>query len=903
MDEHPWGPAGSVARSPSGSTSRFRSAGVAGTDVRGLTAEQAAARLAHDGPNSVPKAKPPSFASRIAHQLTDPLVLLLLVALAVTLVIGDVADATIIGLVIAVNTAIGVTQEARADKAIAALDAMAAPTARVVRDGVDEIVPATDLVVGDLVRLEAGDVVPADLDLHIAHRLAFDEAALTGESVPVGKNPGEEALAGTVVVTGRAAGVVSRTGKRSALGRIAAAVARTRPGPTPLQRRLAGLSRVLGLVVVALSAVVFAIGVVQGTPAVAMAIAAVSLVVAAVPESLPAVVTVALALGARRMAAHKAIPRRLHAVETLGSVTVVASDKTGTLTEGRMVVQRAIDASGETFDIDGRGYEPEGTISAPGGGGVPDSVLDLARAAVLCADATVLPPTPEHPDWRPAGDPMEAALYAFAARVGLTPDKERKQWARIDEIPFDSETRRMSTLHAGPDGRVLVACKGAPEAVLVTSVVDEVPGGVREAAAGLAERGLRVIAVAAREYPAADASGQRARGAEPAGLRYLGLVGIGDRVREQAAATADEFEQAGIRLLLITGDHPGTATAVGAQVGIWRPGEPFHTGDGIRTEGPPVGGAAGSEDVSAEARSAREGSDHGVERVRVFARIAPERKLEIISALRQRGHVVAMTGDGVNDAPALRRADIGVAMGNGTEVARQASDLVLVDENLATMAHAVSEGRRIYDNIRRFLHYGLSGGFAELLVMLAGPFVGLPLPLLPAQILWINLLTHGIPGVALGAEPASEGTMRRPPRPPQESVLGAGLAKAVGWTGLGIAVVALGVGLLASAYGRPWQSMLFLVLGLGQLGVALAVRAPRTPGGDRNPMLGWAVALSAGLMVAGVTVPVLRDLLGTGPLSFTDWAWCVGAALLPGLGLLAAKRVSGRPAAAPVGAG
>jgi Ca2+-transporting ATPase len=571
-------------------------------------------------------------------------------------------------------------------------------------------------------------------------------------------------------------------------------------------------------------------------------------------------VTVALALGARRMAAQHAIPRRLHAVETLGSVTVVASDKTGTLTEGRMSVQSAVDACGDAYTVEGHGYEPAGLVQGPGGGAIPDRLRELARAVVLCADATVLAPDAEHPEWRPAGDPMEAALVAFAARCGLTPAKEREEWQRVDEIPFDAGTRRMSTAHVSRDGRGLVVCKGAPEVVLTEGVVEWVPPGSREAAADLAERGLRVLAVAAGE----DA--RLTRTAEAVGLRYLGLVAIGDRVRDEAAATARAFERAGIRLLLVTGDHPGTATAVGAEVGIWRPGDVVHNGDATTS------------------------TVEAAEDVRVFARVAPERKLDLIHALRRCGHVVAMTGDGVNDAPALRRADIGVAMGSGTEVARQAADLVLMDDNLATMAVAVREGRRSYANIRRFLHYALAGGTAELLVMLAGPLMGLALPLLPAQILWINLLTHGIPGVALGAEPASANTMRRAPRPPQESVLGAGLATAIAWTGLGLAAVALGVGVFAAHHDRPWQSMLFLVLGLGQLGVALAVRARRTPGGDRNPALGAAVALSALLLLAGVTLPPLRDLLGTTALSLTDWAWCAGLSVLPGLGVLAVRR-------------
>ncbi|MBO4208768.1 cation-translocating P-type ATPase [Micromonospora echinofusca] len=834
----------------------------------GLSAAEAAARLRVDGPNAVSAPVRRHLAVRVLRQLTDPLVALLLAAAVVTTVLGDYPDTAVIVLVVLVNTVIGVVQEIRADRAIAALDGLAAPTARVVRDGVDLVVPAAELVRDDLVRIEAGDVVPADLLLTDASRLQLDESALTGESVPVGRDTGDEAAAGTVVTTGRGTGTVRRTGADSALGRITALVGSTRPGPTPLQRRLSGLGRVLGLAAVTLSALVFTIGVLGGQPVVEMAVTAVSLVVAAVPESLPAVVTLALALGARRMAASRAIPRRLHAVETLGSVTVIASDKTGTLTEGRMAVQQAVTADDVRWAVTGVGYDPQGEVrraDAPQGGTpvVPDELRRLARAVLLCNDAALTPPDDDRPGWGAVGDPLEAGLLAFAARCGLDPTATRAAWPRVAEHPFDQANRRMTTVHRACAGGYLVVCKGAPENVLVAPVVeatDEELARWRVRAQELAAQGLRVLAVATA------LTGQAPDPAAPVGLRPVGLVGVGDPLREGAPVIAGHFDDAGVRLVLITGDHPATATAIAGRLGLWRDGDPVVHGDGAA--------------VPEHADTAR-----------VFARTQPEQKLDIIAALQSRGHVVAMTGDGVNDAPALRRADIGVAMGGGTEVARQAADLVLVDDNLGTVAAAIGEGRRIYDNIRRFLRYALAGGVAEVAVMLLGPLFGLPVPLLPAQILWVNLLTHGLPGVALGAEPAEEGTLRRPPRSPQESVLGAGLARDILLTGGLIAAVVLAAGVVAARFDRPWQSMVFVVLGLAQLGVALAVRAPRPAGATGgNRALLAAVALSAALQLAGVLLPPLRHLLGTEALTAAELLGCALVSVLPGLVLVLTRR-------------
>jgi Ca2+-transporting ATPase len=833
---------------------------------RGLGAAEAAARLAANGPNAVPAPPPRRLAARVGRQLADPLVALLIVAAVVTTALGDLPDTLIIVLVVVVNTLIGVVQEVRADRAIAALDRMAAPTARVVRDGADAVVPAADLVCDDLVRLEAGDIVPADLRLVEAYRVTVDESALTGESLPVHRGTGDELSAGTVLTTGRATAVVVRTGPDSALGRIAELVTRTRPGPTPLQRRIAGLGRILGVTAVALSGVVFALGVLSGQPLTRMAITAVSLVVAAVPESLPAVVTLALALGARRMARTRAIPRRLHAVETLGSVTVIASDKTGTLTEGRMTVQRAVTADGAQWTVTGTGYAPDGEIWRDGEPAAATADLTrLARDGLLCNDASLTPPDDDHRDWGAVGDPMEAALVTFAARCGHGSDTVRSAAPRVAEHPFDQANRRMTTVHRTADRSYLTVRKGAPENVL-DRVTDR---ALLDAAAELAADGLRVLAVA--EAVTATAPDPL----EPGELCAVGVVGIGDPLRSSARDTVAAFDAAGVRLLLITGDHPATAAAIGGRLGILDEGDEVARGD--------------TDELTPER----------IERTRVFARTQPEQKLDIIFGLQQRGEVVAMTGDGVNDAPALRRADIGVAMGGGTEVARQAAELVLVDDNLGTVGAAIGEGRRIYDNIRRFLRYALSGGVAELLIMLAGPLLGMPLPLLPGQILWINLLTHGVPGVALGAEPAEAGVLRRSPRSPQESVLGDGLLRSVLLGGVCIAAVVLGAGVIARELGLPWQSVVFVVLGLAQLGVALAVRAQPDAGTPQNVSLLAAVAVSGVLQVAGVLVGPLQTLLGTEALSATELLAFAAVAAIPGLVLRLMRRQTGTPQTGP----
>jgi P-type Ca2+ transporter type 2C len=844
--------------------------------LAGLTQAEAARRLAEDWPNLVEGAPAAPWWRRVLQQLRDPLIVVLLVAAALTVATGDFSDTVVIAFVIVVNTSVGVAQEVRAERAVAALSAMSAPSATVVRDGRVRSLPARDLVVGDLVVLAEGDVVPADGRVREAVLLLVDESSLTGESVPVDKAAeGEESRqvlsAGTTVLRGRGRFAVTATGADSALGRIAALLT-TSTGLTPLQRRLAGFGRVLAAVTVVLCAVVLATGLVRGQPFELMAVTAISLAVAAVPESLPAVVTLALALGARRMADRNAIVRRLPAVETLGSVTVIASDKTGTLTGGRMTAERLWTPAGEAT-VEGEGYAPTGRVLREGARVGAETAPDLARllrVAMLCNDAALQPPARLHGQWTAVGDPTEAALLTAGARLGLDRTALDEESPRIDEIPFESSRRRMTTMHRAAAGsEVTIACKGAPEVLLSPQVLEDEPGVLQQAveqARHLAADGYRVLAVATAVRPRTSPGGT---GSWEHGLTLLGLVGIMDPPSAAAGRTVEACRRAGITPLVATGDHPLTAEAVARRLGIADHSGQVTTGDAIRS------GDAG--DLTAS---------------RVYARTSPEQKVDIVQAWRARGDVVAMTGDGVNDGPALHEADIGVAMGGrGTEVARQAADLVLADDDLGTVVAAVEEGRRVYANVRRFLLYALAGGTAEILVMLLGPLWGMSLPLLPAQILWINLLTHGLPGVALGAEPVDSHVMEQAPRPPQQSVLAAGLWPRLLTMGVLLTAVTLVAGVWARESGRPWQSVVFLVLGISQLGVALGSRA--RPGTLANPFLLLAVTAALGLQAAGVYLPPLRTLLGTDPLSLTELAIACAVSGVGYVGMRLQRRIGG----------
>jgi Ca2+-transporting ATPase len=825
----------------------------------GLSSNEAARRLAVVGPNELERAAQRSAWRLFASQFANTMTVVLLVAAGITAVIGETADAIVILVIVALNAVIGFVQENRAEKAMAALERLTALSCTVVRDGEVREVPAADLVPGDVVRLTVGDAVPADLRLTDVHGLRVNEATLTGESVSTVKTaeplPDVDAsllaeqlsmaFKGTVVTYGRAEAVVTTTGMATELGRIASLL-QTRPAePTPLQRRLAGLGRVMAAAAVVVCVVVFTVGVLTGEPVETMFLTAVGLAVAAIPEGLPAVVTVALAMGARRMADRRALIRKLPAVETLGSVTVICSDKTGTLTENRMVVERVWTPAGE-YVVSGSGYEPAGGLRPE-----PDHdpyLGALANVAVACNDAVLHPSSDESPQWTITGDPTEGALLSLAAKLGVERSDIDRNRPRHAEIAFDAARRRMTTIHRDGNGHWL-ATKGALSALGPLLGRDtETPAADADAAAQrLADDGYRVLALA---------EGHTGELAQPLDevehdLRLLGLVAIADPPRMEVRDAVATCRSAGMSPVMITGDNARTATSIAHRLGVLGQGEVL-TGADLDTLDP---GTLAKR----------------VEHVEVFARTNPEQKLRIVNAWKERGGVVAMTGDGVNDAPALRRADIGVAMGiTGTDVSKEAADMVLADDNFATIVHAVEEGRRIYDNIRRFVRYMLTTNSAELWVMFIAPLIGLPLPLLPVQILWINLVTDGLPAVTLGLEPAEPDVMDRPPRPAHESILARGLWQHAVWVGILMAGVTLPLLVLAREAGWPWQTMVFTTLAFLQLGHAIAVRSERQSvfrlGLLSNRWHALAIAASVVLQLVIVYVPAFQPAFGTEPL-------------------------------------
>ena len=863
----------------------------------GLDDIEAAARLVEYGPNELDAAPTTPLWRVFVAQFANTMIVVLMIAAGITVAIGEVQDAVVIVAIVILNSIVGFVQEYRAEQAITALRDLTAPDARVVRAGARKTIAAGELVPGDVMVLEAGDIVAADARLVEAPNLRVDESALTGESVPVDKTTevldeagavmiGERTnmvLNGTAVVYGRGRAVVVAIGMSTALGRIAGLLKAHESLRTPLQRRLSILGRLLAVAAVVVSAIVFFAGIARGEEASLMFLTAVSLAVAAIPEALPAVVTIGLALGARQMVAQNALIRRLPAVETLGSVTVICTDKTGTLTEGRMLVEKIWTAAGE-YEVTGSGFEPSGEILAGGVVIAPAEDVTLSRlltAAALCNDADVVPPADPEGAWTVVGDPTEGALLALAAKSGFEPERLRSEYPRVGEVPFDSTRKRMSTVHRQQDHPgEMVATKGAVEAVVVaasTLAGGEGDGPLDGPAAAnvvrIAEEyagdGFRVLAIAGKHI--AD-MGQVAPSRLEEDLTVYGLVAMADPPRSESSAAIAAAHEAGIRPIMITGDHPATARAIADRIGM-----------------------LGDTRVMTGAELAREGPDHLAEHVTdvgVYARTSPEQKLDIVQAWRSRGDIVAMTGDGVNDAPALKSADIGVTMGiTGTDVAKEASDMVLTDDNFATIVAAVGQGRRIYDNIRRFIRYTLTSNTGEIWVMLLGPFVGLPLPLLPAQILWINLVTDGLPGLALSIEGPEKGLMTRPPRDPAESMFSRGLWQHVLIVGLVMGFIPLALGVWAEATGRPWQTMVFTSLALLQLGHALAVRSETESlwslGLTSNMPLLFAVLGTVVLQMAVVFWSPVQSLLDTEALNMFE----IGVVLVASTGVLWAVEI------------
>ena len=825
---------------------------------QGLATAEARLRLARDGPNVLIEAGSRPAYRIFLDQFKEFMILVLIAAAVVSGLVGDAGDALAILAVLMVNAAVGFVQEYRAERAMEALRALSAPTATVTRDGGIAVIPAAELVAGDVVRLEAGGIVPADLRLLDAVHLRVQEAALTGESVPADKHTAaladtelplgdrrNMAFRGTLVAHGRGHGVAVATGMRTELGRIAALLDETVAVKTPLQRRLADVGRRLAVAALCICAVVFQMGLLRGESPLLMFLTAVSMAVAAIPEALPAVVTISLALGARKMIRQKALVRKLPAVETLGSITCICADKTGTLTVNRMRVEEL--------------YCGGGARRAPMAVTARD---ELVQAMSLCGDARL------DAGGTIVGDPTEVALEEAARRAGAGKEDLEALYPRVGEVPFDAERKCMTTVHRDPRGGFVSFTKGAPEVVLEASAgasawaakrKDPI-GPWREAAERMASEGLRVLAFATRRWPELPPlEPQRVE----SGLTLVGLAGLLDPPREEARAAVETCRAAGIVPVMITGDHPLTARAIAERVGIL-------------TEGVEV--LAGQE----LARLSDEQLEDRTQRTRVYARVAPEQKLRIVKALQARGEVVAMTGDGVNDAPALKRADIGVAMGlAGTDVAKEAGSMVLLDDNFATIVRAVGEGRRIYDNVRRFVRYAVATNSAEVLTIFLAPLLGLPLPLLPLQILWINLVTDSLPGLALAAEPAEKDVMRRPPRAPRESLFARGLGVHVVWVGALMAAVTLGTQAWYLHRGpEAWQTMVFTVLCLSQLGHALAIRSEReslvVQGLLSNKPLLGAVVLTVALQAGILYVPALNEVFKTVPLGPLDLAAAFG---------------------------
>jgi P-type Ca2+ transporter type 2C len=853
---------------------------------KGLASKEVTQRLKRDGRNEWKEEKSASQLALFLGQFKDFMVLVLLAATVISGILGEYIDSIAILLIVFLNALIGFFQERNAEKSLSKLKELNAPMARVLRDGQWSRVSSAELVMGDIVSLTAGDRVPADLRLIAVTSLETEESALTGESLPVAKmteplnkeqlGPQDQvniAFMSSLVTRGNGTGIVIGTGSNTAVGQIAELLIDTTRKQTPLEKRLEKLGKVLIVIALLLTALTVLAGVYRGNPLYDMLLAGVSLAVAVIPEGLPAIVTVALSLGVQRMIKQKAIVRRLSAVETLGSATVICSDKTGTLTENQMTVKE-IFLGGNSYTVTGSGYDPTGGFYRDEKESNDKALIRFLRYGVLASHAKMIR---KKKRWLIDGDPTEGALVVAGKKAGLDADK-LTDYEFVHEVPFDSKRKRMTVLIRTPEGKLVAITKGAPDVLIDKAVYEEVGTDKKqlaskdkkllyEAVDQMAAKALRTIAVCIREFPA---------GYEPKeeeleqNMIFIGLNGLIDPPRQEAKNAIIDCRKAGIKTVMITGDHVKTAAAIAKMLHILPAG-------GKVVEGKDLDRMS-DEELRAE-----------VDSMYVFARVTPEHKLRIVQALQHVGHIVAMTGDGVNDAPAIKASDIGISMGiTGTDVAKEASGLVLMDDNFATIKAAIKEGRTIYSNIRKFVRYLLASNVGEILVMLFAMILALPMPLVPIQILWVNLVTDGLPAIALGMDKAEDEVMKQKPRHPNEGIFARGLGTKIITRGILIGSVTI-IAFMLMYQGDPdnliyAQTTAFTTLVMAQLIHVFDCRSEKSVFA-RNPLgniwLIGAVFISMILLLAVIYITPLQPIFHTTDILLRDWLLIMGLSAVP----------------------
>ncbi len=859
----------------------------------GLSQQEVEKRLMKYGPNELKEEAKKSFASKLIAQFKDFLVIILIIASIISFAVGEKADAIVILAIVIINAFLGLYQEGKAEKALDALKKMAAPNAKVIRDGNATIVPASSLVPGDIVLLESGDIVPADLRLIETSNLKIEEASLTGESIPVEKNTDtifEDASLGdrtnmvfmsTIVTYGRGKGVVVNTGHDTEIGKIATMIQSFDDETTPLQKNLDKLGKSLGIACIIVCLLVFGIGILQDRDLLQMFMVSISLAVAAIPEGLPAIVTIVLALGMNRMVKRNAIVKKLLAVETLGCTTVICSDKTGTLTQNEMTVVKAY-TDGKIFDITGIGYEPKGEFKIDGNSIDPknvDGLNKLITISALCNDATL---EKNEEGYRILGDPTEGALITLAGKGNIFKDEINKKFPRIEEIPFDSDRKMMTTFHDNYiPNKVVSFTKGAPDIVIskcnqiyingeIKPLTDELKEKIMNINSQFSKNALRILAFAFKKYEKLPDN------ITPETIEnqmiFVGLVGMIDPPREEAKKAIQLCKKAGIQTVMITGDYKETAFAIAKELGI-----------------------AEHEDEAIMGKELDNISDEDLKELvkhkKVYARVSPEHKVRIVSALKANGEIVAMTGDGVNDALALKKSDIGVAMGiTGTDVAKNTAEVILTDDNFASIVAAVEEGRIIYSNIKKFVFFLLSCNIGEILIVFFSILFNLPVPLIPIQLLWLNLVTDSFPALALGVEEGEPEIMEIPPRNPEESILNKEMTIAIIFQSVAIAIGSL----LAYRWGLKTygnqnliiaRTITFATLITAELLRAYSSRSEKHTifeiGMFSNKTLTFATIISFLLLIIVIYVPFLQPIFDTYPLGISDWRIVLIHSFLP----------------------